>query len=189
MSNYSTSSKFHFLLCQSDDGTPPPAPAPGGMGAPPPPPDFPPRGSSFNHPSLVALQGQSPQQRAATLVVTKDNSDEPPTYEVIPYSTGRWRFMSRFFFRLAAGATGLATTAQQLDLGALYFSCCFHFKLTTSSCCWCRMHVDTEKYRHADLILNWIEGKKWKMTLIGREMSRLGCVKVGAKSIGKREGK
>lgn len=30
------------------------------------------------------------QQRAATLVVTKD-SDDPPTYEVIPYSTGRWR--------------------------------------------------------------------------------------------------
>ena len=28
------------------------------------------------------------QQRAATLVVTKDN-DDPPTYEVIPYSTGR----------------------------------------------------------------------------------------------------
>ncbi|EFX87685.1 hypothetical protein DAPPUDRAFT_235433 [Daphnia pulex] len=67
-------------------GTPPPAPAPGnGMGAPPPPPDFPPRGSSFNHPSLIALQGQQQpmqQQRAATLVVTKDNSDEPPTYEL-----------------------------------------------------------------------------------------------------------
>ena len=54
------------------------------------PPEFPPRGSSFNHPGLMALQGQQPgQQRAATLVVTKDN-DEPPTYEVIPYSTGRW---------------------------------------------------------------------------------------------------
>ncbi|KAK4029744.1 hypothetical protein OUZ56_022710 [Daphnia magna] len=80
---------FVYLL-ESDHGTPPPAPAPSnGMGAPPPPPDFPPRGSSFNHPSLIALQGQQPQQqRAATLVVTKDNSDEPPTYEVIPYSTG-----------------------------------------------------------------------------------------------------
>ncbi|XP_057365537.1 teneurin-a-like [Daphnia carinata] len=85
----------------SDHGTPPPAPAPGnGMGAPPPPPDFPPRGSSFNHPSLVALQSQPlQQQRAATLVVTKDNSDEPPTYEVIPYSTGKapsnsgWNFL------------------------------------------------------------------------------------------------
>lgn len=69
----------------TDHGTPPPAPAPA-----PPPPEFPPRGSSFNHPSLVALQNQPPA-RAATLVVTKD-SDEPPTYEVIPYSTGRWRF-------------------------------------------------------------------------------------------------
>lgn len=85
-----------------DHGTPPPAPAPGnGMGAPPPPPDFPPRGSSFNHPSLIALQGQQQQpmqqQRAATLVVTKDNSDEPPTYEVIPYSTGRWHSLFLLF--------------------------------------------------------------------------------------------
>lgn len=82
------------FVCVSgtDHGTPPPAPAPGalvhGAQPTPPPPDFPPRVSSFNHPTLVALQGQQPQ-RAATLVVTKDN-DEPPTYEVIPYSTGRW---------------------------------------------------------------------------------------------------
>ena len=62
------------------------------------PPEFPPRGSSFNHPGLMALQGggqQQGQQRAATLVVTKDN-DEPPTYEVIPYSTGRWLSRQHF---------------------------------------------------------------------------------------------
>lgn len=92
---------FYFIVFGLDHGTPPPAPAPGnGMGAPPPPPDFPPRGSSFNHPSLIALQGQQQpmqQQRAATLVVTKDNSDEPPTYEVIPYSTGRWHSLFLLF--------------------------------------------------------------------------------------------
>lgn len=70
---------FIGFFVHLDHGTPPPAPAPVGIGAPP---EFPPRGSSFNHPALQ-------QQRAATLVVTKDN-DEPPTYEVIPYSTGRW---------------------------------------------------------------------------------------------------
>lgn len=81
-----------FENCITDHGTPPPAPAPNNMhigGGAPPPPEFPPRGSSFNHPSLMALQQGQQQQRAATLVVTKDN-DEPPTYEVIPYSTGRW---------------------------------------------------------------------------------------------------
>jgi hypothetical protein len=49
---------------------------------------------------LIALQGQQQpmqQQRAATLVVTKDNSDEPPTYEVIPYSTGRWHSLFLLF--------------------------------------------------------------------------------------------
>jgi len=69
---------YNEHVCGTDHGTPPPAPAPSA-------PEFPPRGSSFNHPSLVALQSQ---QRTATLVVTKDN-DDPPTYEVIPYTTGR----------------------------------------------------------------------------------------------------